>query len=454
MFGRSVILLLAAAVCVLGIDIVTTDTFDKTISENMIVMLLFYAPWNPESQDFLPEYERIADSLGDLDVFCGKVDVSMEDKLYASQGIEEIPTIMVYVGKEPMEYPRGYNEDEISGYIRRLAETSLTNVDTLPGGFYAFARSHLSVHQPIAVVLVDSQVNDPVHQNEMDTIRVNFDFACKKFYTLPCAVSSNHSLFAGEIKSFPQMVMVRQFPDEPHLDLADKSIVEIDDILYWQQLSAFPRFSEFTEENEPTIYSLQRLGFSTHIITMVNTNIHGRKQGRDITDNNAVQVDDDAHLNIFRAGQEVSNTYRGRAVCSYVDHARATPYTEEFLDRLEINADLDFPMVLIAKAMETHVNFYAYKSNDMSTGESTAVITPDKMKNFVAKFYDDQLFPSSRRRHDIPTDITELEGEGLEMTNDNVPAVPGDIYFDGDEDIGPDLEDLDNDALLQHLMSF
>jgi hypothetical protein len=231
------------------------------------------------------------------------------------------------------------------------------------------------------------------------------------------------------------------------------------------QLAAFPRYSEFTERNEPTIYSLKRLGFSTHVITVVNTDVHSHSQGRDITDHAVATSSANANMDIFNMGKQVADEYRGQAVVSYVDTARSTPYTDDLLSRLEINPGLDLPMVLIAQAVDTHVNFYAYKSNVLGggTGGSASSLSVPEAKDFVARFFADELFPTSRRRHDLPADIADLETDGSHSLTDGdddeesfLPAAPEGVFdaTDGAYDADFDAEELDNDRLLHHLMSF
>lgn len=430
-------------------------------------MVVYHAPWNTDSQEFLSEYENIVSSLNDVDMLFGKVDVSVEDELYEAEEIEELPAIKFYVGGEPLWYERDLNTDEVSGYVRRLSESSLTTLDAEAGGFYGFAKEHLSETQPVAVLLLGPETSNPSANAVKNDLKENFDYACKKFYSLPCAVTANATLFQDEVNTYPSIVMVRKFPNEPALDISDESITSIDDILYWMQLAAFPRYSEFTEKNEPTIYSLKRLGFSTHIITVVDTDIHSHSAGRDITDHAVASINSNANMDIFNFGKEEAEEYRGQAVCSYVDTAHSTDYTDDLLSRLEINPALDLPMVLIAEAVDTHVNFYAYKSNALSSGDagSTASLTAPEVKAFVARFFADELFPTSRRRHDLPSDISDLETNGIHPITDAVdedeeddeeflPVPPDDVFGQDEYESDFDAEELENDRLLHHLMSF
>lgn len=478
-----IVLLLLSLCCkyVAAIDIINSANFADTISTQNLVMVLYHAPWNTVSQEFLNEYESIATSLQDVDMFVGKVDVSVEDQLYDTEGIHDLPVIKFYVGGEPIWYEREMDEDSVTGFVRRLTESSLTTLDADAGGFYEFAREHLSETQPIAVMLLGPDMENPSANAAKNNLLTNFDYACKKFFSLPCAVTTNRTLFQNEVSSYPSMVMVRQFPDEASLDIADESITSIDDILYWMQLSAFPRYSEFTQRNEPILYSLKRLGFSTHVITVVDTDIHSHGQGRDITDHSVAAGNTNANVDIFNYGKVMADQYRGQAVFTYVDTARSTEYTEELLDRLEINPALDLPMILIAQAVDTHVNFYAYKSNAMgdigdTTGGTTSSLTVPQVKDFVSKFFADELFPTSRRRHDLPSDISDLETNGVHPITDATTGANEGLFpqpvtsagaganqkngggvLDGDEvnaESDFTLEELENDRLLHHLMSF
>lgn len=446
----------------------TSDSLSTAARENDILVVLFYAPWSQDSQDFLPRFEDIRANCSDLTaVGFGKVDVSVEDKLYESEKIENLPTIKIYVLEEPLLYTRQLNEESMITYVRRLATSSLIKLENnieYSNGFYDFARLHLSPYSPISIIIIDNEIeltNNITKIQEQRDLITNYDFACKKFYSIPCAITTNKTFLSHEIQKLPSIIMIRQFPNEANLDIADESITSTDDILFWIQLAAFPKYSEFTENNEPMIYSLKRLGFSTHIITIINSNIHGHTNGRDITDHSENDLNLNIHIDIYNTGQELSELYRSRAVVTYVDVAESTSYTDEFLDRLDINIALDLPMVLIAQAVDTHVNFYQYKSNDISSGNSDSSITPEQVKSFVQKFFANELFPTSRRRHDLPEDINGLEDNRIELTDNTAPPLitPENDMFEGYEDNEEiideniEMEDVANDALLQHLMS-
>jgi thioredoxin 1 len=72
----------------------TADDFEKTVLENDIVMVDFWASWCGPCRSFAPTYEKAAEANPDI-VF-GKVDTEAEQALAQAASISSIPTLMAF----------------------------------------------------------------------------------------------------------------------------------------------------------------------------------------------------------------------------------------------------------------------------------------------------------------------------------------------------------------------
>jgi thioredoxin len=73
------------------------DDFEKTINDNPIVVIDFWAPWCGPCRGFAPVFERSSEAHPDV-VFA-KVNTDEQQELAGSFGIRSIPTLMVFRDK-------------------------------------------------------------------------------------------------------------------------------------------------------------------------------------------------------------------------------------------------------------------------------------------------------------------------------------------------------------------
>ena len=72
----------------------TKDNFERTVNENAMVIVDFWAPWCGPCRGFAPVYEKASNEHPDV-VFA-KVNTDEEQELAGFFGIRSIPTLMVF----------------------------------------------------------------------------------------------------------------------------------------------------------------------------------------------------------------------------------------------------------------------------------------------------------------------------------------------------------------------
>ncbi len=105
----------------------TAEEFDRTVTDNDIVVIDFWAPWCGPCKGFAPVFESVSDEHADITF--AKVNTDEEQALAAHFQVRSIPTLMVFreqvlVFEQAGALPKGALND----LIRQVRDLDMVEV--------------------------------------------------------------------------------------------------------------------------------------------------------------------------------------------------------------------------------------------------------------------------------------------------------------------------------------
>ncbi len=103
------------------------DTFEKTVTDDGITLVDFWAEWCGPCKMFGPIFEEVADE--NPDITFAKVDTEAQQDLAGALGIQSIPTLMVFRdGIQLFNQPGALPKAALDDLVRQVRELDLDEV--------------------------------------------------------------------------------------------------------------------------------------------------------------------------------------------------------------------------------------------------------------------------------------------------------------------------------------
>jgi len=211
------------------------DSFDKTINENELTLVEFFAPWCGHCKALAPEYAKAAEELVGNPAKLASVDCIDHKDLCSKYGVRGFPTIKLFRpgGKAPVDYDQARKADAIVSYMKKQQQPAFKELKT-EAEVNEFIKNKVAV-----LAFLKSNTGSDVET--FSTVAESFrsqDYVFA-FVATPALISKFHGK-AGTVRVYKTF-------DDPTTDYTDTFSVE--GIVNFVKSASFPLVGEIGPEN-------------------------------------------------------------------------------------------------------------------------------------------------------------------------------------------------------------
>jgi len=331
----------------------TSDSFDKVLSDHKHVMVNFYSPSCSHCKALDPEYVKVADELHAIDssVKIARVDASKEIEIAERFGIDGYPSIKLFIDGKPLEYNGPRKADKMVIWISKKSgspATVVSSVEELNG---------LIKNNSVIVVGFLEDLESDLSKAFLETALFNEHVAF--------ALVQDKSLFSAYEVDGETVVMFKSFDEGKVVYTGKPEVAELSEFVH---MNSIPLVIDFSYDFAPIIFSGS---IKNHVLLFASTKAENYAEIKD-------------------ALTKLAKIYKGKLMFIVVD--TEIKELKQIVDFFKV-PETEHPALRIVKLGEYMQRF---KSQDL-------VLDEENIKAFIEKYLAGELKPELLSE-DIPED--------------------------------------------------